>query len=334
VLSQLAHDSSVMVQHAVASHPALTSQDAEQLAQIAGVSSALLNLAKRKNLTDRAVQHIAGHLERYFAAHPAPPVHNPVTDSKPNMPNIWATRAAQALASNPHLSTTSIQTVLDFAQSYPRIRRLVIRDLTSVHHPHMTPGQQRQLVTLINSHYQGDWSYSSQWQQPLPPDGIAQLVHRYHISPLLRNRALTWDQASKLATPGPHANDELAALLTRPDCSAEFMRQNLNCEGQPAYNLVEHPQTPPDVMEQMSRHGDPQVRSRVARRTRNPQVLQTLAQDINKSVRREVASNRRTPLNTLEQLLSDPETRIRAAAAQNPNLPRAARAMWQLAVGS
>jgi hypothetical protein len=57
--------------------------------------------------------------------------------------------------------------------------------------------------------------------------------------------------------------------------------------------------------------------------------LEKLASDPEMSVRQCVATNSNTPLGILEKLLQDPDTN--EFAADNPKLPPAALAMWQLA---
>jgi hypothetical protein len=308
VLHRLSRDSDPSVQYAAAMHPALTSADAEELARHTGIDQIMGRLAERSNLTDLAVQYITGQLERYLATNPSPPTRSDLpAGQKPDMTYYWAVRSAQKLAANPYLSEAGLQLVLDITQKHRGQLRIPMRELTSVDHPNMTLAQQRQLVYLIDTHYQGDWLHNSRWQQQLPADGVVHLLQRHRIPQLLRQRSLSWDRAVQLAAPrtSPNANDDLAELLARPDCPPEFMRQNTNCEGWAAHNLVRHPKVPRDVLEQLSKHPDNQIR-------------------------RQTAGNRRTPIDTLEQLLRDPETKVRTAAAQNPSLPAATRAMWQL----
>jgi len=62
-----------------------------------------------------------------------------------------------------------------------------------------------------------------------------------------------------------------------------------------------------------------------------PEYLERLSQDPDSQVRQRAASSFSTPPGTLESLLSDVDSWVASTAAHNPNLPRAALALWQLA---
>jgi len=86
------------------------------------------------------------------------------------------------------------------------------------------------------------------------------------------------------------------------------------------------------TLRRLAHDHDPQVRSGTARNIITPPaLLEQLARDPDPEVRCGTAMNDHTPPATLEQLLQDTEHKVSELASRHPNLPRAARAMWQLA---
>ena len=73
------------------------------------------------------------------------------------------------------------------------------------------------------------------------------------------------------------------------------------------------------------------ARWRLAGTCSQPEILRRLSRDEEEGVRRRVAGNDHCPAELALLLLQDNSGFVRAAAADNPNLPPAARAMWQLA---
>jgi len=74
--------------------------------------------------------------------------------------------------------------------------------------------------------------------------------------------------------------------------------------------VAENPSTQPDTLELLSRHA---------------------GWNIDKTVRPRVAAHPNTPVAVLEQMLRDTDPTVIRAAANNPSLPQAVLAMWQLA---
>jgi len=95
------------------------------------------------------------------------------------------------------------------------------------------------------------------------------------------------------------------------------------------------PYAQPQTWTDLAQHEHWEVRQAVASRPDcPPELLRQLGQDGAGIVRETVASHPSCPLHTLEQLLCDHEYPPAARAAfDNPNLPTALRAMWQLAHG-
>jgi hypothetical protein len=91
--------------------------------------------------------------------------------------------------------------------------------------------------------------------------------------------------------------------------------------------------TPPAVLRKLAEETSWVPLSFLAgNRNTPPDILARLAANPVSEVRRGVAGNRSTPPDILEMLLADPETAT--VAADNPSLPRAALAMYQLAHGT
>jgi hypothetical protein len=94
---------------------------------------------------------------------------------------------------------------------------------------------------------------------------------------------------------------------------------------------VLNPNVPLGILESMANDPDVTVRCGVAVNPGTPPgTLYSLARDPSISVRRWVAKNPSVPPDLLEGLLRD-DPRVAKTAADNPNLPSATRAMWQLA---
>jgi hypothetical protein len=69
----------------------------------------------------------------------------------------------------------------------------------------------------------------------------------------------------------------------------------------------------------------------IARTARNPWQLRQWAKNSDPLVRRAVAANLATPNDVLIELLSDRDTQVGHAAANNPHCPRWLRALRQFA---
>lgn len=88
---------------------------------------------------------------------------------------------------------------------------------------------------------------------------------------------------------------------------------------------------PPAAMEHLAIDSDLFVRRELASNpVCSPDVLERLAGDLDQYVRQMVALRTSNPA-LLERLILDRRVIVRQAAADNPNLPQAAFAMWQLA---
>ena len=88
----------------------------------------------------------------------------------------------------------------------------------------------------------------------------------------------------------------------------------------------------PVLQQVLLRDGELRVRQHLAANTTAPtKLLQELSGDWDGTVRTGVAGNPVCPLPVLQKLLRDKDPLIASEAAGNPSLPRATRAMWQLA---
>jgi hypothetical protein len=324
---QLCSDPDKDVRYACAVHPALNGDDLEWLAsQTDDISGGLLaRLAERKNITDLAVQHILGHLDRYYRL---PDAGQP----DPYSTGFWADVTASELAGNPALSARSLQLTVDLVRRHRLLRPAAM--LVDAQHPEMTPQQQIQVADLIGELYPLGGDISCRWRQQLPAQAVTQLYRRLLAPELLGHPGISWDQALELYGAG-HIDGALACLVGRPDCPVQFMRQ-VDCGAYSAavFAMARNPKCPPDILETLAAHPDSGARTQAAQRVRDPQVLRRLAGDPDVPVRCNVAANRRTPPDTVAQLLRDDSPTVRNAAAANPHLPRATRAMWQLAQGA
>jgi len=96
-------------------------------------------------------------------------------------------------------------------------------------------------------------------------------------------------------------------------------------------DAIIHPNCPTGLLIELSQHPNHYVRADVATNPGcPPDVLRHLAGDAHWDVRERVAHNLSSPADTLVTLLQDTVSSVQRTAAENPRLPRHARAMWQL----
>jgi hypothetical protein len=92
------------------------------------------------------------------------------------------------------------------------------------------------------------------------------------------------------------------------------------------------PDTPPAVLQHLSSSSHHAVLRALASNPKAPPaILEQLSRRRITSVRMRLVRNPSCPVPALERLLSGPDPAIAQAAADHPALPRATRAMWQLA---
>jgi len=78
---------------------------------------------------------------------------------------------------------------------------------------------------------------------------------------------------------------------------------------------------PSEILEELSKHSDPYIRSLVARHPNSlPKTLTILAKDKDSYVREGVAINKHTPLNILQILSKDSDESVKEFLALNPSI--------------
>jgi len=119
---------------------------------------------------------------------------------------------------------------------------------------------------------------------------------------------------------------EAAAPDTSPQRLAELARM-------PAVRdeAARNPHTPPATLAQLSADERPKMRWIVAGNLNTPPaVLERLLEDTYFEVRGEAARNPSLPYRAVERLLRSPDRLAAEAAADNPAVSAATRALWQL----
>jgi hypothetical protein len=121
-------------------------------------------------------------------------------------------------------------------------------------------------------------------------------------------------------------------LSTPPDVFVAVTTSQARHSRGVALSMVYNPACPPEALIWLSRHKDSQVRLDTSQHTQcPPEALTYLAgPQESAATRARVARHPNTPPEVLRALLSDPAKSVSVAAAENPNLPPASRAMWQL----
>lgn len=121
-------------------------------------------------------------------------------------------------------------------------------------------------------------------------------------------------------------------LLRDPGTSADVLRQmapsilsdtSASAEWTAA-GLANHPNAPPELLEQLAQHPHSLVRGAVASRWDPPAPAAALAQlagDTDPGIRRSVAGNPGTPPEALAQLAGDQNHDVLVTLARNPNTP-------------
>jgi hypothetical protein len=115
--------------------------------------------------------------------------------------------------------------------------------------------------------------------------------------------------------------DSKEYLAQNTKTSPEVLKQ-LSKDNDPdvRWAVARNPSTPPEVLLQLSKDRKKEVRQAVAQNTKTPpEVLTQLSRDIDDDIRYEVAKNLNTPSEVLTQLSKDPDLRYRVA--DNPNTP-------------
>jgi len=101
------------------------------------------------------------------------------------------------------------------------------------------------------------------------------------------------------------------------------------------FAVAGNPNRTPEIAERLSQEEDPSIRWTIAMWPACPApILERLSTDENPTVRAAVAENKNSTLNVLTPMLYDKTPNVARTAANNPALPPATRAMWQLARGS
>ena len=87
-------------------------------------------------------------------------------------------------------------------------------------------------------------------------------------------------------------------------------------------NLLENNNASPEMIEELAEDEDKDVRKEVVYNPKTPvEVLRKLAEDEDKDVRKEVAYNPKTPVEVLRKLAGDEDKDVRWGAIRNPNIP-------------
>ena len=87
-------------------------------------------------------------------------------------------------------------------------------------------------------------------------------------------------------------------------------------------NLLESDSTSPEMIEELMKDEDVEVRKAVAKNPSTPvDILKKLTDDKDKDVRKEVAKNPKTPVDILKKLAGDEVVDVRWEVAINPNTP-------------
>ena len=96
----------------------------------------------------------------------------------------------------------------------------------------------------------------------------------------------------------------------------------LNSDWCARYYAAENPNTPADVLTELTKDSDFGVRRNAVGNPNTPvDVLTELAKDRDWRVRRNAAGNPNTPVDVLTELAKDRDCDVRYYAARNPNMP-------------
>jgi hypothetical protein len=105
------------------------------------------------------------------------------------------------------------------------------------------------------------------------------------------------------------------SLLTNPNWTAGDLREMFAEPNSPQLPFAMNRNTPPEILEQLSRSTEGTTRSWLARNPSiSPSIAGTLSRDPDRLVRHGVATNAATPTSVLQRLQRDPEAWVSAAA--------------------